>query len=104
MPAMDVQQSTWRSTPSPGPRKKAVLRDQLGLDTSTLSKIADGHRERKRRPLATTVADLRGRRRCAVQLVPQSAYFIQPDPYTMEWSEADRELPTALAEIVAAPV
>ena len=76
------------------------MRDQLGLDTSTLSKIADGHRERKRRPLATAVADLRGRRRCDVQLVPQSAYFIQPDPVVLLVTPPLRSLcvTTALAK------
>ena len=54
---MDVQQSIERSAPLLELPKSLETRDQLGLDTSTFSKIADGHRERKRRPLATAVAD-----------------------------------------------
>jgi len=77
---MDVQQSIERSAPLLELPKSCKTEDQLGLDASTLSKIADGSRERNRRPLATAVADLRWRRRCAVQLVLKSAYFIRPDP------------------------
>ena len=72
MPAMDVQQSIERSAPLLELPKSPNLKDQLGLDASTLSKIADPSSLRQRRPRATAVADLRWRRRCAVQLILQS--------------------------------
>ena len=80
MPAMDVQQSIERSTALLELPKKLETGDQLGLDASTLSKIADGSDMRHRRPRVTAVADLRWRRRCAVQLILQSAYAGRPDP------------------------
>ena len=42
MPAMDVQQSIERSAPLLELPKRLETEDQLGLDASTLSKIADG--------------------------------------------------------------
>ena len=80
MPAMDVQQSIERSAPLLELPKWLETEDQLGLDASTLSKIADGSTVRKHRLHRTAVADLRGRRRCDVQLIPQSAYARRPDP------------------------
>ena len=69
MPAMDVQQSIERSAPLLELPKSCKTEDQLGLDQNTLSKIADGSTVRKHRLLRTAVADLRWRRRCAVQLI-----------------------------------
>ena len=63
---MDVQQSIERSTPSLELPKPLKTGDQLGLDESTFSKIADRSDMRNRRPRVTAVADLRCRRRCAV--------------------------------------
>ena len=80
MPAMDVQQSIERSTALLELPKKLETGDQLGLDASTLSKIADGSTVRKHRLLRTAVADLRWRRRCAVQLILQSERATRPDP------------------------
>ena len=77
---MDVQQSIERSAPLLELPKRLETEDQLGLDASTFSKIADGSTVRKHRLLRAAVADLRWRRRCAVQLVLQSMYAGEPDP------------------------
>ena len=61
MPAMDVQQSIERSAPLLELPKWLETEDQLGLDASTLSKIADGSDMRNRRARVTSVADFRFR-------------------------------------------